>query len=61
MRIERFEDIEAWQCAQKLTHKVYGLTKKAKFAHNFGLKGQIQNAAGSFKGFRGSRFGGSEG
>jgi four helix bundle protein len=47
MRIERFEDIKAWQCAQELTHKVYGLTKKAKFAHNFGLKGQIQYAAGS--------------
>jgi four helix bundle protein len=47
MRIERFEDIEAWQLARELTHKVYGLTKKAKFAHGFGLKGQIQDAAGS--------------
>jgi len=25
MRIERFEDIEAWQLARKLTHKVYYL------------------------------------
>ena len=47
MRIERFEDIEAWQLARELTRKVYGLTKKAKFARDFGLKGQIQNAAGS--------------
>ncbi len=47
MRIERFEDIEAWQLARELTLKVYGLTKKNKFARDFGLKGQIQNAAGS--------------
>ena len=29
MRIERFEDIEAWQLARELTRKVYGLTRKA--------------------------------
>ncbi len=46
MRIERFEDIEAWQLARELTHKAYDLTKKAKFARDFGLKGQIQDAAG---------------
>ena len=47
MGIERFEDIEAWQLARELTRKVYGLAKKVKLAHDFGLKGQIQNAAGS--------------
>ncbi len=47
MRIERFQDIEAWQLARELTRKVYGLTKKGNFAHDFGLKGQIQNASGS--------------
>ena len=47
MKIERFEDIEAWQLARELTRKVYGLTKKTKFACDFGLKGQIQDAAGS--------------
>ena len=46
MRIERFKDIKAWQLARELTHKVYGLTKKTKFARDFGLKGQIQDAAG---------------
>jgi len=55
MKIERFEDIEAWQpveslqverLARELTRKVYGLTKKSKFARDFGLKGQIQDAAG---------------
>ena len=47
MRIERFEDIEAWQLARELTRKVYGLTRKAKFALDFGLRRQIQDAAGS--------------
>ena len=47
MKIERFEDIEAWQLARELTRKVYQLTKKPRFARDFGLKGQIQDAAGS--------------
>jgi len=47
MKIERFEDIEAWQLSRDLTLKVYALTKKATFARDFGLKGQIQDAAGS--------------
>ncbi len=49
MRIDRFEDIEAWQLARELTRKIYSFsfTKKGNFAHDFGLKGQIQNAAGS--------------
>ena len=47
MKIERFEDIDAWQLARELARKVYGLTKKTKFARDFGLKEQIQDAAGS--------------
>ena len=47
MKIERFEDIEAWQLARELTRKIYELTKKLRFARDFGLKGQIQEAAGS--------------
>jgi four helix bundle protein len=47
MRIDRFEDIEAWQLSRELTRKVYGLTRKTKFDRDFGLKGQIQDAAGS--------------
>jgi four helix bundle protein len=47
MKIERFEDIEAWQLARELTRKVYGLTKKSQFIRDFGLKDQIQKAAGS--------------
>jgi four helix bundle protein len=47
MKIKRFEDIEAWQLARELARKVYGLTKKTEFVRDFGLKKQIQNAAGS--------------
>jgi four helix bundle protein len=47
MVIDRFEDIEAWQLARDLTCKVYALTADGRFSKDFGLKGQIQNAAGS--------------
>ena len=47
MRIERFEDIDAWQLARELTRKVYRLTKDPRFSKDYGLKNQIQDAAGS--------------
>ena len=47
MRIDRFEDIEAWQLARELTRKVYRLTKKPRFTKDYGLKRQIQDADGS--------------
>jgi four helix bundle protein len=47
MKIERFEDIEAWQLARALTRKVYSLTRKPGFAKDYGLKSQIQDASGS--------------
>lgn len=47
MKIERFEDIEAWQLARELTRTVYQLTKLSRFTHDYGLKRQIQEAAGS--------------
>ncbi len=47
MKIEHFEDIEVWQLARELTSKVYRLTKKTNFEKDYGLKRQIQEAAGS--------------
>jgi four helix bundle protein len=47
MKIERFEDIEAWKLARELTRKVYRLTKNPRFEKDYGLKRQIQEAAGS--------------
>lgn len=47
MKIQKFEEIQAWQLARELTRKVYELTKKPEFSKDFGLKNQIRNAAGS--------------
>jgi four helix bundle protein len=47
MGIERFEDIEAWKLARKLTREVYRLTNKPRFSKDYGLTNQIQDAAGS--------------
>jgi len=47
MEIQRFEDVEAWQLARELTRSVYQLTKKPRFGRDYGLKSQIQEAAGS--------------
>jgi four helix bundle protein len=44
-RVERFEDIIAWQKARALTSRIYQLTEQGKFARDFGLKGQIQRAS----------------
>jgi four helix bundle protein len=47
VKIERFEDIEAWKLARKLTNKVYALTRKGDFSLDFELRDQIRAAAGS--------------
>jgi len=60
-RIERFEDLIAWQKARELARGIYQLTRQGNFAKDFGLSGQIQRAAVSImsnvaEGFeRGSR------
>ena len=43
--IERFEQIEAWQEARRLTNAIYELTSEGKFARDFGLRDQIRRAA----------------
>jgi len=45
--IERFEQIEAWQEARRLTNAIYELTSEGKFARDFGLRDQIRRG-GSF-------------
>jgi four helix bundle protein len=44
-RVERFEDLIAWQKARVLTKMIYAMTKRAEFARDFGLSNQIQRAA----------------
>jgi len=47
MKIERFEDIRAWQEARVLTNMVYDVSNSDSFARDFGLRDQIREAAGS--------------
>lgn len=44
-RIDRFEDLVAWQKARGLTQTVYRLTRERTFAKDVSLSGQIQRAA----------------
>ncbi len=44
-RIERFEDIIAWQKARVLTKEIYSCTNVGQFARDFGLKDQIQRSS----------------
>ena len=44
-RIERFEQLVAWQKARVLTRLIYEATRKETFSRDFGLSSQIQRAA----------------
>ncbi len=44
-RIERFEDLEAWQKARQLAKDLYRVTSSGKFARDFCLRDQIRRAA----------------
>jgi len=46
-KIERFEDLQSWQKARQLANMIYDLTEHPKFAKDFHLRDQIQDAAGS--------------
>ena len=43
--IERFEDLDVWRTARKLTNRVYEHTRQEPFSKDFGLRDQIQRAA----------------
>ena len=45
MKIERFEDIEAWQHGRMLTRAIYKCTRQQEFARDFALRDQIRRAA----------------
>jgi four helix bundle protein len=42
---KRFEDIQAWQKARRVTRKIYLATARDRFARDFGLRDQIQRAS----------------
>lgn len=43
--ITRFEDIESWKTARKLTNIVYDMGNQAGFNRDFGLRDQIRRAS----------------
>jgi len=45
--IKNFEELDCWKKARELAGHIYELTRKEKFSHDFGLRDQIQRAAGS--------------
>ena len=47
MKIERFEDVQSWQAGRELARLVYDATRDPAFARDFGLRDQVQRAAGS--------------
>lgn len=44
-RIERFENVKAWQEARVLVKEIYVVTGRGEFAHDFGLKDQLRRSA----------------
>lgn len=44
-RIERFEEIQAWQKARELNKEIYEITKDSGFARDFSLRDQIRRAS----------------
>ena len=45
MKIERFEDLEAWQEARKLVNMVYRIANNSpKFKKDYNLRGQVTDA-----------------
>jgi four helix bundle protein len=44
-RIEKFEDLIAWQKARELTKNIYRVTKIGELLKDFGLRDQIRRAS----------------
>jgi four helix bundle protein len=44
-KVERFEDLIAWQKSRILTQAIYQITRQSDFSRDFGLAGQMQRAA----------------
>jgi len=44
-KIRKFEDVESWKRARKLTKEIYEVTAVGKFSRDFGLRDQIRRAA----------------
>ncbi len=56
MKIERFEDIDAWKDARKLVNMIYDISDKEDFSKDFSLKNQIRSASVSIMSNRAEGF-----
>jgi four helix bundle protein len=45
MKIERFEDIDAWKESRKLVNKIYDISNNGQFYKDFALRNQIRSAS----------------
>ena len=45
MKIERFEDIQAWKKARELVRSIYEITSDGNFSKDYGLKDQLRRAS----------------
>ncbi len=45
MKIERFEDIEAWKEARNLVNMIYDISNEGLFSKDFSLRNQIRGAS----------------
>ena len=45
MKVERFEDLDAWTVARELANLIYSLSKIGEFARDYGFRDQIQRAS----------------
>ncbi len=45
VKVERFEELIAWQKARTLTRDIYKATGEGSFSKDFGLKDQVRRAA----------------
>jgi len=44
-KTRKFEDVESWKRARKLTKEIYKVTAAGKFSRDFGLRDQIRRAS----------------
>jgi four helix bundle protein len=44
-KVERFEELVAWQKAKELAKQVYAVTNSGRFSKDFGLSSQLQRAS----------------
>lgn len=42
---KKFEDIQAWQKARRLTTRIYSITTSGRFSQDYGLRNQVQRAS----------------